>query len=157
MKKHTLKALGFFMSLVLLFSLTAAYPTTNAQELAMQDDALPQGEMQVEVASKEPLLPTEIPTELISDEKIQEAGHARRLPHAEGDMNTVVLANQDGTHSMYLFSYPVKYTNENEGDMRTMSYQTICVESDGDYRHIWKGIVVVEEGDYLNTIAWPGV
>ena len=113
MKKHTLKAIGFLMTLVLLFSLTTAYPTMSAEELALDTEQLISGELEASDASQEPSLPNAIPTELISDEKIQEAGHVRRLPQAEGDMNTVMLANEDGTHSMYLFSYPVKYTDEN--------------------------------------------
>ncbi len=113
MKRRALRILSFLMMLVMLFSFTAVYPITNAEEIPMQDEALLQGELQAETMIQEPLLPTRIPNELISDEKIQEAGHVRRLPYAEGDMNTVVLANEDGTHSMYLFSYPVKYTDEN--------------------------------------------
>ncbi|MBQ7316465.1 MAG: RICIN domain-containing protein [Clostridia bacterium] len=113
MKKRTLKAIGFLMTLVMLFGLVTAYPTMSAEEPVLDAEQLLPDAMQEVTVPAEPSLPTEIPTELISDSKIAEAGHVRRLPQAEGDMNTVMLANEDGTHSMYLFSYPVKYTGEN--------------------------------------------
>ena len=31
---------------------------------------------------------------------------------AEKDLNTIVLKNEDGTNTMYLFDYPVKYVDE---------------------------------------------
>ena len=113
MKKRTLKAIGFLMTLVMLFGLVTAYPTMSAEEPVLDAEQLLPDAVQEVTVPAEPSLPTEIPTELISDSKIAEAGHVRRLPQAEGDMNTVMLANEDGTHSMYLFSYPVKYTGEN--------------------------------------------
>ncbi len=113
MKKRTLKAIGFLMTLVMLFGLVTAYPTMSAEEPVLDAEQLLPDAMQEVTVPAEPSLPTEIPTELISDSTIAEAGHVRRLPQAEGDMNTVMLANEDGTHSMYLFSYPVKYTDEN--------------------------------------------
>ena len=113
MKKRTLKAIGFLMTLVMLFGLVTAYPTMSAEEPVLDAEQLLPDAVQEVTVPAEPSLPTKIPTELISDSTIAEAGHVRRLPQAEGDMNTVMLANEDGTHSMYLFSYPVKYTDEN--------------------------------------------
>ena len=113
MKKRTLKTLVCLMTLVMLFGIFSTYPAMRAEDLVLQDEALLSEEGAAESTEKEPLLPTEIPTELISDSTIEQAGYVRRLPQAEGDMNTVMLANEDGTHSMYLFSYPVKYTDEN--------------------------------------------
>ena len=120
MKKHILKTLVCLMTLVMLFSVVTAYPTIHAEPLALGSDAPLLEEAQDGASVNEPLLPTSIPTELISAEKVQKAGHVRRLPQAEGDMNTVMLANEDGTHSMYLFSYPVKYTDE-DGNVRDKS------------------------------------
>ena len=133
------------MTLVMLFSVATAYPTIHAEPLALENDAPLWEEAQDGASVKEPLLPTAIPTELISAEKVQKAGHVRRLPQAEGDMNTVMLANEDGTHSMYLFSYPVKYTDED------CNVRDAVVNDESD-NYLWEGVVVMEVGDYLNTI-----
>ena len=53
--------------------------------------------------------------------------------------------------------------NVNIGSEYEMTYQEICEGESfptveyGECKYIWDGIVVVEEGDYLNTIDWVGV
>ena len=56
-----------------------------------------------------------IPTELISEEAIEQNGHVGRLFAAEGDMNEICLINDDGTNTLYLFDYPVKYVDSEDG------------------------------------------
>lgn len=73
-------------------------------------DALP-GQLDAVEYDELDRYPDSIPTEIISEEQIQLRGHTRRLPQAEGDMHTVMVGNEDGTNSLYIFSYPVKYTD----------------------------------------------
>lgn len=53
-----------------------------------------------------------IPTELISEENIEQYGHKERFYKAERDMNEIRVLNEDGTVSAYMFDYPVKYIDE---------------------------------------------
>ena len=49
-----------------------------------------------------------------------------------------------------------------EGDVYSWEYTRLLYSDMEPYpgygvcQYIWNGIVVVEEGDYLNTISWPG-
>lgn len=122
------------MTLVMLFSIVTAYPTIHAEELTLDAEQIVSGELDASDVPQEPSLPTEIPAELISDSTIEQAGHVRRLPYAEGDMSTVMLANEDGTHSMYLFSYPVKYTDD-DGNVRDKSNR-LSAHNRSDYAYV---------------------
>ena len=62
--------------------------------------------------TEEPYVYT-IPTEIISDESIEENGHIGRFAAGEREMNEICLLNDDGTNTMYIFDTPVKYVDDN--------------------------------------------
>lgn len=62
-----------------------------------------------------------IPTELISEENIEEYGHMSRVFEAEGDMNEICILNEDGSNSVYIFDYPVKYVDDVDGKIKDKS------------------------------------
>lgn len=66
MKKRTLKAIGFLMTLVMLFGLVTAYPTMSAEEPVLDAEQLLPDAMQEVTVPAEPSLPTEIPTDKAS-------------------------------------------------------------------------------------------
>lgn len=50
--------------------------------------------------------------ELISRSDIEANGHVSRAVELEQDLNSIALQNLDGTNTTYIFSEPVKYTDE---------------------------------------------
>ena len=125
------KALWLVLALVIVLHSFSIYPVVaeseakNAASLG-QLDAVDQGELE--------RYPDKIPTEIISQEQIEQLGHTRRLPQAEGDMQTIMLGNADGTNSLYIFSYPVKYT-DSQGRIRDKSNRLSAHEK-ADYAYI---------------------
>ncbi len=102
-----------------------------------------------------------IPTELISEEAIEQNGHVGRLFAAEGDMNEICLINDDGTNTLYLFDYPVKYVDSEDGVTKDKSNKLkeskrnnyLYVNDENDIKtyfpkKITKKPVVTEIGDY---------
>ena len=53
-----------------------------------------------------------IPTEIIPKENIELYGHSQRVFNAEGELNEICLLNEDGSNSLYMFDYPVKYIDD---------------------------------------------
>ena len=51
--------------------------------------------------------------EIMSGSGFDASSYADRLEEEETDLNSVVLQNKDGTRSLFLFSEPVKYLDEN--------------------------------------------
>lgn len=51
--------------------------------------------------------------EAVSVNEVETYGHVQRLYEQEKDLNTVVFQNEDGTKTMYYFTEPVKYIDEN--------------------------------------------
>lgn len=62
-----------------------------------------------------------IPTELIPEENIDKYGHAARVFEAESDMNEICILNEDGSNTVYIFDYPVKYVDDNDGKIKDKS------------------------------------
>lgn len=79
-----------------------------------EDMRLPntKGDLTLEQLETAQLSAEDIP-EYISQESIEEKGHVNRLREQENDDNTVIFQNRDGTKTVYFFSNPVKYTDEN--------------------------------------------
>lgn len=70
------------------------------------------GDLTLEQLETAKLSAEDIP-EYISQQDVEEKGHANRLREQEPDDNTIVFQNRDGTKTAYFFSSPVKYTDEN--------------------------------------------
>lgn len=51
--------------------------------------------------------------EIIYSKDVEEEGHVNRLRAQEPDLCSVIFQNRDGTKSLYSFTYPVKYKDEN--------------------------------------------
>lgn len=127
------KALWLVLALTIVLQLFTAYPVvaesgSKTDDFSGQLDTIEQDELE--------RYPDKIPTEIISAEQIELRGHTRRLPQAEGDMQTVMVGNDDGTNSLYIFPYPVKYT-DSEGRVRDKSNRLSAHD--------------VEEYAYINT------
>lgn len=67
----------------------------------------------------------------------------------------------DSNNNMYVYEIFDPWA-PNVGDSYSRSYQSICngrnpaFTGDVTDTGVWEGIVVYENGDYLNTITWPG-
>ena len=106
-----------------------------------------------------------IPTELISEENMDEYGHVARVFAAEGDMNEICILNEDGSNSVYIFDYPVKYVDE-DGIIKDKSNKLysskrnnyLYVNEDNDVRTVFpkkiiKHPVITTIGDYEISIG----
>ncbi len=106
-----------------------------------------------------------IPTELISEENIDEYGHMARVFAAEGDMNEICILNEDGSNSVYIFDYPVKYVDD-DGKIKDKSNKLynsnrnnyLYVNEDNDVRTVFpkkiiKHPVITTIGDYEISIG----
>lgn len=113
--KRGLKYLSLFLSLCLMLTLFSGF--TNADIIADVQD------IQENIISEEPVLSefvedtpieyleeTEFP-EIISKEEIAENQYVGRLKGEEQNEYTLVLRNADGSNTLRLFDYPVKYTD----------------------------------------------
>ena len=58
--------------------------------------------------------------EAVSIAEIEKGGHVQRLKTQEKDLNTIVFQNDDGSKTMYYYSEPVKYIDE-QGNVRDKS------------------------------------
>ena len=107
-----------------------------------------------------------IPTELISEENIDEYGHMARVFAAEGDMNEICILNEDGSNSVYIFDYPVKYVDDSDGKIKDKSNKLynsnrnnyLYVNEDNDVRTVFpkkiiKHPVITTIGDYEISIG----
>ena len=79
------------------------------------------------------------------------------------DGHAMVVADYYWDSSVGKYKYVVFDPWEvGEGDVYSWEYTRLLCSDMGFYegygvcQYIWDGIVVVEEGDYLNTISWPG-
>lgn len=107
-----------------------------------------------------------IPTELISEENMDEYGHVARVFAAEGDMNEICILNEDGSNSVYIFDYPVKYVDDSDGKIKDKSNKLynskrnnyLYVNEDNDVRTVFpkkiiKHPVITTIGDYEISIG----
>lgn len=69
----------------------------------------------------------------IDEEQAEERGHAYRLYDEEPNLNTVIFQNNDGTNTLYLFDYPVKYVNETNETKDISLEFTVGAEKDGTF------------------------
>lgn len=115
----------------LLTGLLAGQPSALAAETAEQteqaileavlagEDVLPEAYAGVDESS--------VP-EAVGMETAQERMHVERLYEEEGDaLNNVVFQNADGSRTLYVFPYPVKYVSES-GEIKDIS---LNLRSDG--------------------------
>ena len=52
-------------------------------------------------------------SEILSEEEVEKRGHCERLYDEEESLDSAVFQNSDGTKSLYVFDYPIKYYNQN--------------------------------------------
>ncbi len=125
------KMLGLVLAVAIVLQMFTICPVVA--ETGLTIDILP-GQLDAIEQNELERYPNKIPTEIIPGEQIERLGHARRLPQAEGDMQTVMVGNDDGTNSLYVFSYPVKYT-DSEGRIRDKSNRLSAHEAE-DYAYL---------------------
>lgn len=70
--------------------------------------------------------------DIISEAEITEKGYVYRERELEENLNTVVLKNSDGTYTLRLFDFPVKYVDDS-GDIKDISL-SLSKDNDGSYR-----------------------
>ena len=68
----------------------------------------------------------------IDYESALEKGHISRNTSEEKNLNSIVFENEDGSNSLYLFSYPVKYIDDN-GDVRDKSLEIVSADETGAF------------------------
>jgi len=70
--------------------------------------------------------------DIIGYDKAVEKGHIARLKHEEKDLYSVIFKNSDGTNTMYMYSEPIKYIDEN-GDVKDKSNKIVADSSKTGY------------------------
>ncbi len=68
-------------------------------------------DFKVQLDDNELLMKSEIP-DAIEYNNVIDKGHCKRVIEEEESLNSIVFKNTDGTHSRYIFNYPVKYIDE---------------------------------------------
>ena len=151
--KKTIKIIAAVLALTLSF--TSLHIVVFAEEAKTQEQLTDAAELWQPTESESPLshegdlspeelttaelAPEDIP-EMISEEEIQENEHVHRLRAQEEDLNSVVFQNRDGTKTMYYFTQPVKYEDEN-GEIKDKK-NTIIETDDGDFTNTENDIQV---------------
>ena len=80
----------------------------------------------------EPLDPTTVP-EIVGYKNAVTKTHIRRLYDEEGDqLNKLAFLNADGTKTVYIYDYPVKYTDTN-GSIKDITLNIAPGEIDGQF------------------------
>ena len=105
-KKHIGKKIGS----VILATLISILSTESVQTTAVIN------EKNIKITNEDLtnvqlLADDEIP-DIISYEEVAEKGHYERVHEKEESLNSFVFENIDGTQSLYLFEYPVKYIDK---------------------------------------------
>lgn len=137
-KQKRLTALLVLLSmLIALFAGQPGALAADSTEQTAQEEQAGQAEQAVLQAvlagaevppeSYESLDESSVP-EAVGMEAAQERMHVERLYEEEGDaLNNVIFRNADGSKTLYVFPYPVKYVSEN-GEIRDIS---LNIRNDG--------------------------
>ena len=108
-------------------ALEAEEPTAEKREVTLADVAAGVADLS---DLYNPLDPNTVP-EIIGYEEALDKYHSKRVYEDEGnDLNKVVFENLDGTKTMYLFDFPVKYV-DNNGKIRDISLEIADSTSGG--------------------------
>lgn len=122
------KAFSLFLCLALLVNVLGY--------MAYADSRIDTSYLRIDSTSLEAIagkiLPESDRPEVISLPLVSKNGHVSRLREAEPDLNSVIFFNQDGTNTMYRFSYPVKYVDEN-GRIKDKSNAVASIDSESVY------------------------
>lgn len=134
--------ISILMALVLLFKTTGAIVVSGLD------------------LSEDEIYEYNIPDELISEENIELYGHVTRVFAAESELNEICILNEDGSNSVYIFDYPVKYRDD-DGKIKDKSNKLhvskrnnyLYVNDDNDIKSyfpkkITKHPVITTVGDY---------
>lgn len=81
-------------------------------------------------ADKQYISISELP-KAIEEDNISQYGHVNRILEEE-DEYSIVFSNQDGSNTKYLFSYPVKYTDE-DNKLKDITLDIVYDKSKGSY------------------------
>lgn len=105
----------------------AEAPTAEKREVTLADVAAGVADLS---DLYNPLDPNTVP-EVIGYEEALDNYHSKRVYEDEGDdLNKIVFENLDGTKTMYLFDFPVKYVDTN-GKIRDISLEIADASSGG--------------------------
>ncbi|HBL83301.1 MAG: hypothetical protein A2Y17_10205 [Clostridiales bacterium GWF2_38_85] len=149
MKKDSIKKVSLFLIIALLLSSISSIGVNAG--IAKEN---------TELLSKQNL------HDVVEYENAVEKEHVKRLYDEEQDLNTLIYQNADGTNTMYLYSYPVKYINESgavrdkslkieETDESFMSAQNDIVTTFG--KTITDGIRLSYDDEGINVLLIPQV
>ena len=108
-RKSFIKAISIILSLLILLT------------------ALPLGVSAADTAE----VTTDATVEDVTSENMSFAGARVRAEEGDG-LNTIVINNGDGTHTMTLYNHPVKYVDE-KGEVQDISLE-IASATDGSYK-----------------------
>lgn len=92
---------------------------------------LKEGDLTLEQLATHKLSKSDIP-EIVSTSTIAKNGHVNRLWAQEPDLNSIVFQNTNGTKTLYHYSYPVKYIDEN-GKVKDKSSALTSIISKSSY------------------------
>jgi len=121
--KKKYRMIGMLLCLVMIFPLISPFSVfANGENFELYDDST-QNEPTLEDYLAGAVTPEEwygtlnkdtVP-EILGYEEAVSRAHVRRLYEEEGeDLNRLVFQNADGSKTVYLYDYPVKYIDENE-------------------------------------------
>jgi len=105
------RVLAFLLS---VFVMASALAAGASDSLIARSDSLPSSG--ADTKTEAPLASSDAEAQ----RKSEITPYVGRLKAAEKDLHTFVYANADGTHTMRVYSHPVKYLDE-EGDVRDIS------------------------------------
>lgn len=116
MYKTKIKAIALFSSVLVAVSsvstsavsaLTSSPPGDSNASFALKPGDLTSDELKTAALDDDDL------PETISPSEAKLSGHVNRLYEQEQDLNTVIFQNRAGDNTAYIYSYPVKYVDEN--------------------------------------------
>lgn len=122
------------LSSILLATVLSILTTGNFQTTAVTNESVVKLKNE-ETNDVQLLDECEIP-DVISYEEVLEKGHCERVYEKKENLNSFLFNNIDGTQSLYLFEYPVKYVDES-GEIKDKSMEleennTSFVSADSD-------------------------
>ena len=125
MQKKTKKILAVIITALLLLQISGIVSAVDDQSAEPYAPPNTKGELSAEELATAVLSAADVP-ELLELSELDEKNHVKRLYEQEDNLDTVIFQNRDGTKSMYVFSEPVKYIDQ---DGRVKDKKTSISES----------------------------
>jgi len=126
-KKKIVRTLSIILTLIMLISVLEpvnifATETTNYEDVDLSKKDKKIDEYESVISTEEDLAKEELKTAILDMDSVPEAvytdfseeiKHVKRLYKQETDLNSIIFQNRDETKTMYNFTEPIKYIDEN--------------------------------------------